>query len=117
MKLELVEHRAKINEEGNWMTNDVFKIGDYRVERFREAKPTYTYEGISVVADYDAKREKYLPEIYYNNGRFDDRGCRFEIQTTAYGSMDAEGIQKVIAGYQTAVAVAEALTVEFIKEG
>lgn len=60
--------------------------------------------------DYKSKGE-YIPSIYIKNNLYKEEIDCIDIQTTAYGSMQAEEIEKVIEGYQIAV-----LTVKQLKE-
>ena len=92
----------------------LFKAGRYEIE-----KCIYNYDDGSSCTDYRVSHdwaEKYLPDIYYEK-RFGAKTGHFEIQTTSYGSLPSEEIDKVIAGYkeaQEAAALAEELAKEHI---
>ena len=46
----------------------------------------------------------YLPDIYdHSDSECADTGFFFEVQTTSYGSLPLEEIEKLIKGYQTAL--------------
>lgn len=58
---------------------------------------------------------KYLPEIYddidHRGKKDNEKGFAFRIQTTSYGSLPTDEIQKVISGFQTALD-----TIQMIKD-
>ena len=81
----------------------VFIAGKYEIE-----KCIYKYDDGSSRTDYQVRHdwtEKYLPDIYYEK-RFGAKIGHFEIQTTSYGSLPSEEIDKVIVGYKEAQEVA-----------
>ena len=65
------------------------------------------WDNFSVYSD-----EKYMPDIKYHDGHW-YRKKEFVIQTAAYGSMDIDGIEKVVAGYNEAVEVVKYLNKEY----
>lgn len=90
-----------------------FTLGHYEVEREVVLKDNVKVsEIISVRADYDYQHENYIPGIYANK-RFGAKKYTFEIQTTSYGSLGTDDIQKVIAGYQEAVEAVKILEKNF----
>ncbi len=56
---------------------------------------------------YPNRNESYLPEIYIDCGIWGKDEPKFKIQTTSYGSLESEEIQKVIPGYNVAMEVVE----------
>lgn len=93
-----------------------YTLGEhYTVERYiKTYKDGSVYQNFYVkVADYNEGRKNYIPEIYYEDNYFGERNPRFEIQTTSYGALNPEEIQKVIKGYQEAVEAVEILTNRF----
>ena len=95
MKLKMVN---EVKSKGK--TYRGYELGLYEVE---ETIFESGYASIRVSKDW---KEEYLPEIYErNNG--------FAIQTTSYGSLQAEELKKVIAGYEYAMEAVEILNREF----
>lgn len=115
-KLKLAEHKMKI-EDGKTYFADAWTLGNhYYVERFTTVYPDGSkWTRICVSTEYKDARENYIPDIYYQEDWYGEHDPKFEIQTSAYGSMNPEEIKKVIAGYQEAIEAVEILTKEFIK--
>lgn len=113
MELKFIEHKEAQDERGNY-ERDEYRIGNYVV--FRELslyKTGSTFERIQVIQNREVD---YIPEIYFNYDIFGEKDAReFKIQTTSYGSLSSEEIQKVIAGYNEALEVANILTDKFLK--
>lgn len=57
---------------------------------------------------------EYLPDIYAIESNL--KTSDFEVQTTAYGTLKAEDISKVIAGFQEAQELALTLRKMFVEE-
>lgn len=113
MTIELLEHRAKVTDAG-MMTSDDFRVGRYFVRRTgRPMEDGTIWTNITVNKDNEAR---FLPDVYYEDDWFSDdpKPC-FKIQTTAYGALEAEDIEKVIAGYNEALEAVKMLTARFIK--
>ncbi len=64
---------------------------------------------------YKDFKAEYTPDIYFKKQSFDGNVNEFKIQTTSYGSLNSTEIQKVIDGYNHAIAVVEFLKNEFVK--
>lgn len=82
----------------------LFEAGKYEIE-----KCVYNYEDGTSWTDYRVSHdwtEKYLPDIYYER-RFGEKTGHFEIQTTSYGSLPSEEIDKVVEAYRDAQEVVE----------
>lgn len=114
MELKFIEHKEALKENTKY-EKDVYQIGNYSV-----AKETTIYQSgnkfecFYVVGD---RNIEYLPDIYFNQNIFDNNDVKdFKIQTTSYGSLSPEEIQKVIAGYNEAVKVVNILTNKFLKQ-
>ena len=112
MTLTKTDYR-KLEKAGKIYIGEEYTLGTrYLVERY---ETTYTdgtkLDNIYVKAADPADR--YLPQIFYHDDFFGQKKPRFEIQTTAYGALAQEEIQKVIDGYHEALAAAEALTAAF----
>lgn len=115
MLLKAEDYR-KTEQNGVQYEGTTYTLGDY----YEIEKYVRTYEdgtGVETIyvnhKDWKVARENYIPEIYYKNDFFGERKPRFEIQTTSYGAMDTEEIQKVIKGYQEAIEAVEILTKAF----
>ena len=115
MKLELVEKKHKV-EDGKEYTAEYYTLGGYEVDHYTT---TYTdgtvWDRVQVShIDFMAARKNYLPDISFEDGdsRWSD-GRGFKIQTTAYGTLNPDEIQRVIDGYNTAMEAVKILTAEF----
>lgn len=106
--LELKLVASKENEDKKY---DVYKIGCYEV-----AVVTYKQHDNerNIHISNMKERGEYNPDIYYNDGWLDRSEKKFEIQTTAYGSLETKEAQKFIAAYNTAIEVVEILTEKFL---
>ena len=58
--------------------------------------------------------DEYTPDIYFEDGEFGSKEKKFKIQTTSYGALGIEEIEKFMAAYKKAVEAANVLTKEFI---
>lgn len=119
MKLEFVKHQ-EADRDGTHYARDTYTIGEYTIEVDDTVyEDGATYHRITVIRPYNRiGEERYIPEIYYHDGYFDDKEPRFEIQTVSYGALAAEDYALFLAAQEKAVKVAEILTKEFIaKEG
>lgn len=87
---------------------EIYSIGNYtvRVSTWSDSSAQYT--------TVDTARGEYVPEIYCR-GDFEGKVLGFEIQTSSYGSVSVEEVQKMIAGLEEAVEVAKILEKEFVK--
>jgi hypothetical protein len=103
MKLTLKE-TIKTTEE----KYEIYEIGKYGVE-------VTTYEnGDKYIRVFVTDRnDRYIPEIYCTINR-KSKAIEFSIQTSSYGSLSADEIKQVIAGYNEALEVVEILTKEFV---
>ena len=88
----------------------------YVVEYTLNDYGTHTYRCITVSTNYFAHRDNYIPEIYfYDKNKWSDvEKAMFKIQTTAYGTMKVEEIDKIIAGLNFAKEVVARLTEMFL---
>lgn len=111
MKLELVKEIKK-EEKTCKATHKVFRISEYTVEVSNYEYTDSGYEMITVKKDYNAE---FLPDVYFISGAFGSDEKEFKIQTSSYGVLSPEDIQKVIKGYETALEVVAILTEAFIK--
>ena len=114
MTLCTINHLEKV-ENGVKYEKDEFTLGKhYKVERYiSRYEDGDVRKRICVHLSLKDERDNYIPKIYYEDDFFGTSKPRFEIQTTAYGSMNPEEIKKVIAGYQEAIEAVEILTKNF----
>lgn len=117
IKLEFVKHQ-EVDRDGKHYARDTYTIDEYRVE---VDDTTYVDDGqtlrsISVMRPFERDGAKrYIPEINYYDGYFDRKAApRFEIQTTSYGTLEAEDYALFLSAQQKALEIAEILTKEFI---
>lgn len=103
MKMVLVN--SKVIKDRKY---EAFNIGKYEV-----VVSTYT-NGNKWVTVHIKDGGRYVPEIYCYDD-FEGNIKSFNIQTTSYGALGVEDIQKVMEGYNEAIKVVEVLTKEFIK--
>lgn len=91
----------------------IYQAGRYEVKKI-EYEDGYTSIDIRRLR---TARDEYLPEIYVRDTYIDTKltGFSFEVQTTSYGALEVDELQKVIAGLQEAAEVAQALTNKFGK--
>lgn len=105
MKMELKLENKMEHEDKKY---ELFSIGSYEVE--------VTTYNCGVQFFYTrVKRGYYTPEIC-SRENIQGTLLGFEIQTTAYGTLTAEEIKKVIAGYNEALEVVAILTAEFVSK-
>ena len=87
---------------------ELYTIGKYQIE-----VTNYSNGNRYITIRVDRFTNRFIPEIYCKDN-FEGKILGFEIQTTSYGALNAEAIQKVIAGYNEALEVVEILTKEFV---
>ena len=91
-----------------------YTCGDYMVNVYTTV---YSDDGTTYRTIRVGSVKEYAPSIFHNEGiSIDGTVAReyFEIQTTAYGAKEVDEIERIIAGYQQAVAVVTLLTAKFI---
>ena len=113
MELVKVDSKVKISlKDGTVREYNSFKLGKYEVEEYTVT--TYedgkSYKRVAVSKDWD---ERYLPEINYCDDILGEKAPEFKIQTTAYGALKPEEIEKVVEGYKEALEAVEILTANF----
>lgn len=72
----------------------------YEVNNYTVIYNKYEW-GIQIGITPDFKFD-YLPEIYFDNDLLGEKPTRFRIQTTSYGALEVEEIDKVVEGYRIA---------------
>lgn len=87
---------------------EIYSIGNYTVRAMTWMDSTNQYVTV------DTARGEYVPEIYCRDD-IDGKVLGFEIQTSSYGAISVEEVQKMVAGLNEAVEVAKALNKEFVK--
>jgi len=103
--LEMKLMQEKTSEDGTTKMAE-YQIGESYIVRVIDSKNLGRRYEV-----YPNRNEGYIPEIYINRGVWGKDEPKFKIQTTSYGSLESEEIQKVIAGYNVAME-----TVELIKK-
>ena len=96
-----------INDEDKMIYQKRFAIGDYElviILYVYKADGTHYYMFEPKVAN----ERKFLPYIYYHGSLTDEDGC-FKIQTSSYGSLNAEDIRKMMDGYEYALEAVEVM--------
>lgn len=86
----------------------VYKIGKYTIN-------VVDYLDGTAYITTEPEKVDYLPHIYSRDDN-DMKVLGFEIQTTSYGALSVEEIQKVVAGYNEALKVVAVLTKEFVNK-
>lgn len=107
MKLTL--ERTRIDEDRK-QKFELYTIGNYKVNvtTFEEYGSRYINIATRTEGGY------FTPEVYCKDD-YEGHILGFEIQTTSYGALNADEIQKVIAGYNEALDVVAILTAEFVE--
>lgn len=95
-------------ENGKW---DIYEIGNYEVRRRDYGADFIKYDVCK--KDY---RMEYLPEIYAVDDFHRDELEGFEIQTTSYGALRIDDIDKVINGLKEAQEVVKILENKFVRK-
>lgn len=98
---------------------ELFECGEYQIIHEVHSNPIWEHD----IEFFNIFRKKmfsieYLPEIYFYDLETmfsKDATPYFKIATTSYGSMTTDEVKKMIASYQEAVEVVEALTDKFIE--
>ena len=112
MELKSIQVNEKA-ADGKLYRAEEFTLGErYEVEVYDTTYESGTAIRKIYVEAVD-RNDRYLPVIYYQTAIFGESEPRFKIQTTAYGAMDIEDIQKAIAGYQEAIEAVKVLTEAF----
>lgn len=104
MKYELVLESAKQYESRK---HEIYKIGRYAVEVVDYLDNTFFIKIHREIVEY-------LPNIYCRDDS-EMRVLGFDIQTTSYGALSADEIQKMIEGYNEAIEVVSVLTKRFVR--
>jgi hypothetical protein len=110
VELKLVKELVNVNDKNH--LRDVYEIGDYEVYEDR-----YTYKdgrmGLHVSTRIKMDAKPYTPDIYYDCG-WGKQEAKFQIQTTSYGPLGIEELEKFITAQQEAIEIARILTEKFI---
>lgn len=96
-------------EEESGRKYEVYEIGEYTVYVTIYGDDTKI---ISVSTNIGA--DEYMPDIFFEDGRFGSMEKKFKIQTTSYGALDTEEIKKFMEAYKKAINVVDILTKELI---
>lgn len=94
-------------ERGRTYEGHYYQMGHYKIDHIVTTFDCgESYDRVRITTD---GHERFLPDIYWEDEDIDGRCGGFKIQTTAYGALEPEDIQKVIAGYQEALEVIQLL--------
>ena len=104
MKLELI---------GKDYDGESYKCGNYEIMRKTWGKTQHftIYAANAQLAD-----DRYCPEIFDRPDREFGGTKEFVIQTTSYGALNVEEMQRMIARLNEAIEVVKVLTEQFVKE-
>lgn len=102
MKLRLIEKKNMNDKDVK-----IYEIGRYTVKEV-------TYENGCKNVEVRRRAGGYTPEIYCRDN-LEGEVLGFEVQTTSYGSLQADEIRKLIIVMEEAAQAAEILTAEFVK--
>lgn len=91
------------------------KLYKYAAGRYQVRKVDHACGYTSIEVIPTDRSDRYLPEIYARSNIEDNAPYAFEVQTTSYGALPTEELQKVIANLQEASEIAQALTKMFVK--
>ena len=100
--MKINEIKRLNNEDG---AHVLYEIGAYEVSH---SKYNSGYERICV--DKKVWNEEYLPDIYYNDDCFGSGKKELKIQTTSYGALNIEEIDKMMEKLKEAQMVVKELT-------
>lgn len=110
----MLNEKIKINHTET-IDNDTFKINYYESEYYGIKEKVYYDEDKEVsfrtIVIVGKCRNTQVIEVVER----EDEIVGFRIQTTAYGSLDKEGIQELINEYQIAIETVEQLEKIFLK--
>lgn len=117
--LQSIGWRENVLDKDSVSEDSRFKIGRYEVVRSvfkkrdrKDEELKKWFVSYSVFKNSKYGDIRYLPEIYWE-GEPLSKEDRFVINTTSYGALGVEEIEKVIDGYQEAVEVVKILTKNF----
>lgn len=112
MELEYIKTEEYTDTFGRHRQTKLYRIGNYWVSdnTWDNCADNRT---VNLVANLHTS---YIPEIYteYENGYGEPTG--FKIQTTSYGSLDAEEFAEFLKEQNEALEVVKILTEKFVKE-
>ena len=110
----MLNEKIKINYIET-IDNDTFKINYYESEYYGIKEKIYYNEDKEICFRRIAISGKCRDTQVIEDVEKDDEIVGFRIQTTAYGSLDKEGIQELINEYQIAIETVEQLEKIFLK--
>lgn len=99
--------RDRINSQGN-------KVVTYENEYYILTKIIYQYGYSSIVISEKNKNDNYRYSIYVKEDFDTDKILGFKIQTTSYGALAVDKIEKVIEGYNIAIKTVKELEKMFL---
>ena len=109
MELKLMETKEQTVGENHY-TRDIYTIGVYTI--YVDVS-TYsngaTCRNVEISRPWNRDRNDFTPDIYYRGSYPNEGVSRFEIQTTSYGTLDAENFKKFLDAQQTALEIVKIL--------
>lgn len=88
-------------------TVKVYECLGYQIKEVTNNK--WNFITLSIESD-----KKYNPNIVVKEDLDDGKILEFKIQTTSYGSLESNKIEKIIEGYQTALKVVKELEKKYL---
>ena len=116
MELKFIEKKEKVID-GTRYERDTYSIGPYTVIVDKSFSQNGKEHRSITVAEPWPKNEEYIPHIYYRDNYFGRKVSVFEVQTTAFGTLDHEEFKKFIETQKMALEVIETLNREFDCKG
>lgn len=117
MELKHTQH-LEGTYNGQNIVREIYTIGAYTVtvDVTKYLADNTTHRSISVACPFDnwSDETRYVPEINYRDGYWDHKEPRFAIQTTSYGSLEADEYVKFLEAQQEALEVVKVLNRELL---
>ena len=108
MELKLVSSKMVNNAIFGATLVERYEIEDY------EVKVNHLLGEVVVSVTKRSNNDRYLPSIIYRDDE-DGNLEGFDIQTTSYGALSIDEIEKMVNSIEKAVKVVEILTEKFVK--
>ena len=112
MELEYIKTEEYTYTFGRHRQTKLYRIGNYWVKDNTTDNCADNHT-VNLVSSHPAS---YAPEIYTEYERGYGKPTGFKIQTTSYGSLDAEEFAEFLKEQNEALEVVKILTEKFIKE-
>ena len=112
MELKFLKEEIYVDTFGRHRQTKLYRVGNYWVNdnTWDNCADNHTVNLVSI------HHASYAPEIYTEYERGYGKPTGFKIQTTSYGSLDAEEFAEFLKEQNEALEVVKILTEKFIKE-